>query len=90
MKSINDWNLDDENEVNEFLDLFGTMKGRALANRLGAKGKGAAKNANNLSAYAWNKNAAMKLCRAGNIAEACRYEMICDNIYKELPPEIKW
>jgi hypothetical protein len=90
MKTITEWNLDDSNEVAEFIDLYGTMKGRALANKLGASGKNAVKNANNLSAYAWNKKTSMLLRTAGNIGEAVKYEMICENIYGELPEDIRW
>lgn len=78
-----DLNLDDEAECAEFLENHGTMKGRALANRLGFKGKGAATAATALSNYAWNKRTATFLRKMGDIAETQRYEEICDSIYSE-------
>ena len=55
------YNLDDEAEVRGFIARFGTLKGRALANRLGLRGTGAVEKANHLSGYAWNKLTAMNL-----------------------------
>jgi Ran GTPase-activating protein (RanGAP) involved in mRNA processing and transport len=79
-----DINLDDENEVENFINAHGTIKGRMLANRLGLKGVGSANLATALSNYAWNKKAAMA-ARIKPLAmqTAMDYENICDNIYSK-------
>ena len=83
-------NLDDENEVAEFIAKYGTTKGRRLANMLGIKGPGAVTQANWLSGYAWNKQTAINLRKRGQIETALIYEDICEGIYKKLAPEYKW
>lgn len=75
-------NLDDESEVQDFITKHGTMKGRALANRLGLTGKGSIRVATALSCYVWNKTTAISLRKQGNINRARYYEMICDWIYE--------
>lgn len=75
-------NLDDETEVETFIETHGTLKGRALANRLGFTGKGSVSAANSLSGYAWNKSTAMECRLKGKISIAKQYEEICDSIYK--------
>ena len=43
-----------------------------------------------LAAYACNKATAMK-CRGEGLLEAAQvYEKICDNMYDELPKDLKW
>jgi hypothetical protein len=77
-----DLNLDDEHEAQEFTKAHGTTSGRALANRLGFRGKNAAKAATALSCYAWNKVTAIDCRMRGKIETAQRYEAICDRIYR--------
>lgn len=43
--------------VDRFLDLFGTRRGRWLANRLGLSGAGSERFAGSLSNLAWNRRA---------------------------------
>jgi len=43
-----------------------------------------------LTHYAANKAIAMGLRVAGMIADALRYEAICDRLYKELPEFARW
>lgn len=76
-----DLNLDDEEEAKSFWENYSPFRGRALANRLGFKGKGSAKAANALINYAINKNVACEQRKAGNITTAVKYENICDTIY---------
>lgn len=76
-------NLDDEETVESFIDLFGTTRGRQLANRLGFYGKGSTKAANAFSNYAWNKWTAINCRKNGMINDALNYERICDKIYSE-------
>jgi len=84
-------NLDDPNELAEFIARHKTIKGRALANRLGITGKGATAKANALSNYAWNKRTANQCRLGGDIMTALRYEKICDRIYKEdITDDIRW
>lgn len=78
-----DLNLDDEVECINFLETYGTLKGRILANRLGFSGKGSSKVATALSNYAWNKKTAIFLRTMREISDAQRYEDICDKIYNE-------
>lgn len=78
-----DLNLDDQTECVEFLEKYGTLKGRALANRLNLKGKGSSRAATALSNYAWNKRTANWLRSMGDINDAIKYEEICDKIYSE-------
>ena len=78
-----DLNLDDESENAEFLENYGTGKGRWLANRLGLTGKGSSDAATALSNYAWNKRTAIFCRRSGDIDGALKYERICDLIYSE-------
>jgi hypothetical protein len=48
-------------DIDKFLDLFGTRRGRWLANRLNLEGTGSEGLANLLSGYAWNMRAAKTL-----------------------------
>lgn len=91
MKTYKDWNLDDPNEVEDFIARYGTRKNRWLANALGLRGKGSHQVANDMSAYAWNKSAAIKCRIAWHIPDAAHmYEAICDRIYNDLPKEVRW
>lgn len=83
-------NLDDEEEVSGFIKRYGNNKDRRLANALGLTGKGSHAIANKLSGYAWNKHTAIELRKEGKIAEAMKYEAICERIYSELPKHVKW
>lgn len=83
------FNLDCPNDVAEFIAKYGHNKRRRLANMLGLSGRGSAKIANLFSGYAWNKVTAIELRLDGNIAEAMRYEAICDRIYSQIPEEIR-
>jgi hypothetical protein len=82
MKFTLEINLGDPEECKAFVASHGTMTGRALANRLGFRGRGAARAATALSCYAWNSFTAINLRTAGNIDRALHYEAICDRIYK--------
>jgi len=88
-KSV-DLNLDDENEVEDFLATYGTLKGRALANRLEITGAGCVRRANNLSGYAWNKHTAIACRKRGEIEDALRYEAICERIYGRMDRRDQW
>ena len=83
MKFKLDINLDDQQEAEEFIELYRTSKGRLLANRLGLTGVGSSKLATALSNYAWNKVTAINCRTKGFIDSASAYESICDRIYKE-------
>jgi hypothetical protein len=78
-----DINLDDEFEVECFIETWGTSKGRLLANALNLNGKGSNKAATALSNYAWNKWTAINCRKNGMINDALNYERICDKIYSE-------
>ena len=43
-----------------------------------------------LGAYACNKAVAMKCRRDGRVETAQIYEKICDNIYAQLPEDLRW
>lgn len=83
-------NLDCPNQVDEFISTFGYLRGRALAKKLGLKGKNSVKTANNLYHYVLNKLVAMTLRKNGDINGALMYESICDSIYRDLPQDIRW
>lgn len=83
-------NLDDTNQVEEFITKFGATKGRRLANQLGFFGRGAVRRANALSGYAWNKHTAIGLRKAGQIRDALFYERICDRIYSDMDFRDRW
>ena len=83
-------NLDDENEVSDFIHTYKTDKGRRLANRLKIAGKGSAQKATDLSSYAWNKTTAISCRKKGDIETALKYERICDSIYGSMDKSIKW
>jgi hypothetical protein len=87
---LSNLNLDDENQVKNWIEKFGTLRGRRLANQLGLKGKGAVKTANALSNYAWNKHTAIDNRKRGMIITAQNYEKICQAIYIELPSKYRW
>lgn len=88
---LEDWNLDDEAEVDDWIATFGTIRGRALARRLGLKGPGSARLATSMSNYAWNRRTAMGLSIAGLNQDAKRYMDICDRIYNEdLKGKVGW
>ena len=78
-----DLNLDAFGEAERFINEFGTIRGRALANRLGLKGKGSALLATALSNYAWNTLTAQQCRKRGDIGIAESYEKIADRIYLE-------
>ena len=78
-----DINLDDEVEVENFINTWGVTKGRRLANGLNLKGLGSSKAATALSNYAWNKWTAINCRKNGWINEALNYERICEMIYLE-------
>jgi hypothetical protein len=84
------FNLDDENEVAAFVATYGTLNGRALANRLGFSGTRAVRRANDLSCYAWNKSTAISCRKRGEIQTALSYEAICDRIYKGMNQSDRW
>ncbi len=84
------FNLDDPNEVEDFVNKYRTIRGRRLANMLEFKGFNSVKRANFYSLYAWNKWTAMALRKEGKIALALGYEAICDRLYKQMPDDIKW
>lgn len=84
-----DVNLDTEEGMTEFLELYEPSRGRLLANRLGFKGHGCVAAADALMNYAHNKRAAI-MCRKTADEIASRYEAICDDIYREdIQPVIK-
>ena len=85
-----DINLDDEEEVVEFLKKYEPQRGRILARKLGFAGTGSVKSADALMNYAQNKRAAMATRKAGQIGTAVNYESICDRIYAEdIQPHIE-
>lgn len=84
------FNLDDERECGAFIDEYGTLKGRALANRLGLRGKGSSKLATSISCYAWNAQTARQCRLRGDIQTAKTYEDICDRIYQRDLRQLGW
>ncbi len=76
-------NLDDPQEVTDFIKEHGKLKGPALARKLGFTGPNAGKAATALSRYAWNKQAAIKHRKNGKIAFAKMIEKQCDWIYQD-------
>jgi hypothetical protein len=76
-----DINLDDPNELEEFIEKYKNSSGQIIANQLKLKGKGSALLAKALSNYAWNKKTAIYCRVKGKINRALKYEKICDNIY---------
>ena len=77
------FNLDDKGDRDAFLAEFGTLTGRALANRLGIRGKGSARFASDASNYAWNAHVAYQCRMRGEIQTAKIYETISDRIYAQ-------
>mgnify|MGYP003493427617 FL=1 len=90
MRERPQFNLDDQAERSAFLERFGTMTGRALANRLGLRGKGSTSVARALSCFAWNAETAAQCRRRGDVAVAQQYEGIADRIYRERLAELGW
>lgn len=84
------FNLDDENEVENFIAVYSTIKSKRLAFLLGIKGKDCVKRANDLSGYAWNKHTAISCRKRGDIATALTYEAICERIYSDMHKSDKW
>ena len=78
-----DLNLDAYGEAENFINKYGTDKGRHLANQLGIKGRGSSILATALSNYAWNTYTAQNCRLAGKIVRAIMYEHIADQIYKK-------
>lgn len=52
--------------------------------------KGQYKLAKQMRGYCANKAVAMDLRLSGDIAEALKYEAICERIYKDFPASVKW
>jgi len=85
-----DVNLDDEQELDEFWSAYGKLGPRALANRLGFRGPNSLKAAVALHRYAYRKRKAILLRRKGWMAQALKYEGVCDDIYrKQIRPFIE-
>jgi hypothetical protein len=78
-----DINLDDEAELELFLDTHELVRGVALAHRLGFRGRRCKRAADALMNYAQNKRAARSCRFKGRVATAQQYEDICDRIYRE-------
>lgn len=76
-------NLDDPEELREFLERYEPAQGRQLMNMLKFRGKGAVGAADALMNYARNKRVANILRAQGDIESALVYESICDRIYNE-------
>jgi hypothetical protein len=76
-------NLDDKQEVSDFLSKFERFSGKCIAKELGLRGKGSELLANSLLCYAINKMKAIKNREKGEIKEAVMYENICDSIYSK-------
>lgn len=90
MSLLADMNLDDEQEVTEFIQKYGTLGGEALARRLEMTGPALAQRGNFISEYVFIRNVAFALRRNGYIAGAVFYESRCDKIYKYLPLSDRW
>lgn len=63
---------------------------RAKAVALVGVRKNAPKLAHTLASYAINKAVAVQARSQGLITTAQRYEGYCDNLYKELPEDLRW
>lgn len=78
-------NLDNENEVADFLMKYGQAMGEALANSLGLPSlEGREQLANALHYYACNKKIAIEQRSRGQIGIALWHESICDSFYSEI------
>jgi hypothetical protein len=78
-----DLNLDDKQEVSDFLSKFERFSGKCIAKELGLRGKGSELLANSLLCYAINKMKAITYREKGSIIFAMGAEEICDSIYSE-------
>lgn len=84
MKHLLEKLLKTPEQVDAFVQVYGTLSGRALANRLNITGPGSTKAAKAISNYAWNKFTANNLRDEGRPVTALEYDTICDRIKYEL------
>ena len=63
---------------------------KASAALIGDRRKGYTVLAGDLAAYACNKSVAMRARTAGDMQLAESYEKACDQIYSNLPADLKW
>ena len=76
-----DINLDDKEEVTDFLAKYERHTGKSIALSLGIRGKGSVLLADSLLCYAINKVKAIEHREKGFISSAVAYEYDCDSIY---------
>jgi hypothetical protein len=85
------FNLDDPNEVEDFIIKYGAIKGRELAELLEFKDCAISIiKANYLADYAFNKWISIRYRKEGEISKALHHENICEWIYNKMPDDIKW
>lgn len=83
-------NLDDKLTRDWFLARFGGASNRAIAFRLGLRGRGVCRPAGLLRNYAWSARKAESCRLKEQIDDALRYEYIMEKIYIMLPKEYIW
>lgn len=89
---MSDYNFDGmtREQLMEFWARYHVPSRRDAAALIGDKRKGYVRFTEMLAAYACNKAVAMG-CRAdGNVASAEVYEKHCDNIFDQLPADLRW
>jgi len=76
-----DINLDDKEEVTNFLAKYEHHTGKSIALSLGIRGKGSVLLADSLLCYAINKVKAINCREKGFVSSAVYHEHVCDAIY---------
>jgi hypothetical protein len=79
-----------ESELVQWAEFIGRGNRPQVAKQWFPGVRGQYKLARNVRGYCWNKATAMTCRESGNIANALKYEAICDRIYSEFPTQYRW
>jgi hypothetical protein len=80
----------DREELMEFWSKYNRPRRKDAEALIGDRRKGYTTLCGDLAGYASNKAAAIGCREKGDIVGAQIYEKICDNIYSDLPEDLKW
>lgn len=89
VENVPEVNLDDEQECLKFFDAHSNQSCTDMADSMDMTGPDAMKLALMLLDYAWFKLHAIQLRRAGYVSDAVRREWECNQIYNQIPTELR-
>jgi hypothetical protein len=90
MSNIPNFDSMNKEELVEFWVKYNRPTRKECIELIGDNRKGYTSIVSSLAAYAINKSCAMGLREEGKIEGAQFYEQICDDIYDEIPEDLRW